>query len=175
MFTVLFTITGLIVLLLVLALLAPKSYTINREIVIDQPNNIVFHYLKHLKNQDFYSKWVMMDPYQKKSFRGVDGSVGFVYAWDGNKQAGKGEQEIMHIDEGKKIDVEVRFERPFKGLAKTPFTTEALSARQTKVNWGMHSTLKYPMNIILLFINMDKTLGKDIQTSLETLKNNMEN
>lgn len=55
-----------------------------------------------------------MDPNMKKDFRGTDGTVGFVYAWDGNKKAGKGEQEIKKITEGERVDVEVRFEKPLK-------------------------------------------------------------
>jgi len=114
-------------------------------------------------------------PEHKKEFRGTDGSVGFIYAWDGNKQAGKGEQEIKAIDEGKRIDVEVRFIKPFEGIASTPFTTKSLSENETQVTWGMTSTMKYPMNIMLLFLNMDKLLGKDLENSLVALKKNLEN
>jgi hypothetical protein len=36
----------------------------------------------------------------EKGIRGTDGTVGFVYGWDSkNKNAGKGEQEIMNITE----------------------------------------------------------------------------
>lgn len=173
-FIILAVIAGIIILLLLLGLVAPKGYTIEREIIINKPTNDVFHYIKHLKNQDHYSKWVMMDPDMKKDFRGTDGNVGFVYAWDGNKKAGKGEQEIKGIVEGQKLDVEVRFIKPFEGVAKTPFTTEAVNGSQTKVKWGMSSQLKYPMNIMLLFMNFDKMLGKDIQLSLVTLKGILE-
>ena len=110
----------------------------------------------------------------KKEFRGTDGSVGFVYAWDGNKQAGKGEQELKGIREGERIDVEVRFIKPFEGIATTPFTTKPISENETLVTWGMTSTLKYPMNLMLLFMNMDKLLGKDLETSLLTLKKILE-
>ena len=37
----------------------------------------------------------MMDRNVKKSFKGTDGTVGFVAAWDSdNKKVGKGEQEV---------------------------------------------------------------------------------
>ena len=158
----------------ILALFTQKNYSIERNIVINRPKHVVFDYVKHLKNQDHYSKWVMMDPNKKKTFRGTDGTVGFVYAWDGNKQAGKGEQEIIKIEEGERIDVEVRFERPFVAIAQTPFILEDLSDNETRLKWGMSSTMKYPMNIILLFMDTDKVLGKDLQTSLTTLKTVLE-
>lgn len=109
-----------------------------------------------------------MDPNMKKEFKGTDGKVGFVYAWDGNNDAGKGEQEIKRIREGESVDVEVRFIKPFEGIAQAPMTTEALSDNQTKVTWGMKGQSKYPMNLMNLF--MDSMLGKDLETSLATLK-----
>ena len=97
-------------------------------------------------------------------------AVGFVYAWEGNKKAGKGEQEIKNISENKKMEIEVRFEKPFKGISQAPFTTEAIAANQTKVTWGLSSTMNYPMNVMLVFMNMDKLLGNDMETSLGNLK-----
>jgi hypothetical protein len=167
-------IVSIIVLLFIIGLFSKKSYTIQRDIIIDKPKQDVFNYLKFLRNQDHYSKWVMTDPKMKKTFTGTDGTVGFIYAWDGNKKAGQGEQEITGIKEGEKLDVEIRFVRPFSGVAQTPFTTTTLSANQTKVTWGMSSTMKYPMNIMLLFMNMEKILGKDLEISLVNMKNILE-
>jgi len=168
-------ITGaLITLILIVALFTRRDYSIQRSIVIDKPRPEVFQYIRHLKNQDHYSKWVMVDPDLKKSYRGTDGTVGFVYAWDGNKQAGKGEQEIKNITEGERIDLEIRFERPFEGIASTPFITETVTPGQTRVTWGMSSAMKYPMNIMLLFMNMENLLGKDLEISLSNLKANLE-
>lgn len=166
---------GIIVLLLLIALFTRKRYTVMRDITINKSHQEVFNYIKHLKNQDHYSKWVMVDPNMKKTFSGTDGNVGFVYAWDGNKQAGKGEQEIKSMVDGKRLDVEIRFERPFAGIAKVPLTTEPLNGNgQTKVTWGMSSEMKYPMNIMLLFMSMDNLLGKDLEASLTNLKGILE-
>ncbi|AFD05300.1 SRPBCC family protein [Solitalea canadensis] len=164
----------LAIIFLLAALIAPKGYSFKREITINKPVQLVFDYLRHLKNQDQFNKWVMMDPHLKKSFRGNDGEVGFVYAWEGNKQAGVGEQEIIRIENNRKIEVEVRFDKPMKGVAYTPFTTMPISNNETKVTWGMSSKMNYPLNIILLFMNMDKMLGKDVEGSLELLKQNLE-
>jgi uncharacterized protein YndB with AHSA1/START domain len=163
----------IIVIPLIAALFIKKEYTIEREITINKPVPAVFNYIKYLKNQDNYSKWVMTDPAMKKDFKGTDGTVGFVYAWDSqNKQAGKGEQEIKSITDNQNLDIEVRFEKPFEGIAHTPFTTEAISQNQTKVKWGMIGANKYPMNIMNLF--MDNMLGKDLEKSLVTLKGILE-
>jgi uncharacterized protein YndB with AHSA1/START domain len=173
--TILLVFAAIIAVCLIIALFTRREYEVEREVIINKPIHDVFSFIRYLKNQDHFSKWVMMDPMMKKDFRGTDGSVGFVYAWDGNKKAGKGEQEIVNITDGKRVDVEVRFVKPFEGVAQTPFVTEALANDQTRLKWGMATRLKYPMNIMLLFMNMDKVLGKDIQSSLATLKAILEN
>jgi hypothetical protein len=171
---ILITLVSSIALILIVALFTKKDYTIGQEIIINKPLPEVFNYLKHIKNQDYFSKWVMTDPGMKKEFKGTDGSAGFIYAWDSkNKQAGAGEQEIITIEDGRLIDIEVRFARPFSSVAKTPFKTESVSPDQTRVTWGMSSKMKYPLNIMLM-MNLDKMLARDIQLSLVTLKNILE-
>jgi hypothetical protein len=172
---IVFTILGLIAVIFILALFTQKEYTVQRETTINQPVSVVFNYIKHLKNQDNYSKWVMTDPSMKRVFTGEDGTKGFIYAWDStNKQAGAGEQEIIELSENKHVDIEVRFIRPFKAIAKTPFTLKKMDDHTTSIAWEMNSAMNYPMNIILLFMNVDKMLGKDMEISLENLKKILE-
>ena len=169
---VLIVILIIIAIPLIIALFVRKEYAVEREITINKPKLQVFDYVRHLKNQDRYSKWVMTDPKMKKEFRGTDGTVGFVYAWDGNQDAGKGEQEIKNISEGERVDVEVRFIKPFEGLAMAPITTETVSENQTRVKWGLKGKSTYPMNFMNLF--MDNMLGKDLEISLTNLKTILE-
>ncbi len=166
---------SIIAIVLIAALFIKKEYTINRALVINKPVNLVFNYLRHIKNQDYFSKWVMTDPEMQKTYTGTDGTVGFIYGWDSkNKQAGAGEQEIIQIVENKKIELEVRFVRPMKSVAKTPFMLEEINAKETNVIWEMQGKMNYPLNFLLAVINMDKLLGKDMETSLQNLKSILE-
>ncbi|WP_146902006.1 SRPBCC family protein [Adhaeribacter aerolatus] len=165
---ILIGVAGFIALLLILALFVKKEYTVARQIIINKPQGEVFAYIRHLKNQEHYSKWVMADPDMKKTYRGTDGTPGFVYAWNGNDKAGQGEQEIKHITENEKLEIEIRFIRPFAGVAQVPMTTETVSPTQTKVTWGMTGGNPYPLNLMHLFT--DNLLGKDLEISLATLK-----
>lgn len=165
-------IVGLVAVLLIAALFVKRDYIICREVVISRPVDEVFDYLRYLRNQENFSKFVMIDPNKKTDFRGRDGSVGSVYAWEGNQQAGKGEQEIKAIHPGQLIDIEVRFERPFKSIARTPIATERITETQTKVTWGMEVRSKYPVNLMTAM--MAGVLGKDLEVSLATLKRILE-
>ena len=160
---------------LILALFVKKDYSVEREIVISKPKFTVFDYLKYLKNQDNFSKWATMDPNMKKEYYGTDGTVGFVSAWDSDdKNVGKGEQEIKKINEGNRIDYEIRFIKPFAGIANAYMTLNSTTNNATIVNWGFDSKMKYPMNLMLLFMNMEKMIGNDFSTGLSTLKKVLE-
>jgi hypothetical protein len=172
---ILAVLAAIVAVLLVVALFVKKEYSVECEIVISQPKPKVFNYIKSLRNQDNFSKWATMDPNMKKEYRGTDGTVGFVSAWESeNKKVGKGEQEITRIAEGQRIDLNIHFIKPFEGRAKAYMTTESKGENQTLVKWGISSSMKYPMNIMLLFMNMEKMIGNDLDTGLSNLKNNME-
>jgi hypothetical protein len=169
---VLLVIAIIIAIPLIIALFVKKEYSIVREVTINKPKQEVFNYVKYLKNQDNYSKWVQTDPNMKKDFRGNDGTVGFIYAWNGNSEAGEGEQEIQSITEGERVDVEVRMKRPMEAVNYAPITTEAISDNQTKVKWEFKGKSPYPLNFMNLFV--DGLLGKDLEKSLVTLKGILE-
>ena len=108
-------ILSLIALLLIVALFVRKDYAVVREVTINKPSQEVFDYVKFLKNMGNYSVWAKLDPNMKKEYRGTDGTVGFVSAWESNvKNVGTGEQEITKIVPGQRLDVELRFVKPFK-------------------------------------------------------------
>jgi hypothetical protein len=170
--TILSIISGIVGLLLIIALFMKKGYTTRRDIIIHAPGQKVFDYIKQIKNQDNFNKWIMVDPDMKKEFRGTDGTVGFIYSWNGNKKAGEGEQEIKAIAEGESIEMEIRFVRPFAGIARAEMITESLSDNQTKLSWSTANKMKYPLNIMISVIV--KMLEKDMGTSLATLKTILE-
>lgn len=164
---------SLIALILIIALFVKKEYAVERTIVVNKPKQEVFDYIKLLKNQDKFSFWATQDPAMKKEFFGTDGTVGFKSAWD-SKKMGKGEQTIKAIKEGEQVDYALHFIKPFDGLANAYLATTSVSDSTTNVKWGFDSKMAYPMNFMLLFINMDKMMGEQLEVGLTNLKNNLE-
>ncbi len=156
--------------LLIAALFVKKDFAVKREVVINKPVPEVFNYIKYLKNQDNYSVWAKMDPAMKKEYRGTDGTVGFVSAWEGNSDVGKGEQKITGITDDKEVDFELHFIKPFESISPAYLKTEPASAGSTTVTWGMSGNMTYPFNLMRLFMDMDKAIGNDFQTGLDNLK-----
>lgn len=165
----------LIVLVLVTALFVKKEYTVERQLTVNKPKQEVFDYVKVLRNHSSFNVWSMMDPNMKQEFTGTDGTVGSKSAWDSdNKDVGKGEQIISKIAEGERVDFDLHFIKPFEGEAKAFMSTQAKSESSTEVTWGFEGHMPYPMNIMTLFMNMDKMLGPDLEKGLANLKNNLE-
>ena len=106
---ILYILIGFALLIIVLAMIAPKSYEVSRSVEINRPLPEVFSYLKSLKNQDNWSPWAEKDPDMKKTFTGIDGEAGCISTWEGNKEVGSGEQEIMGITENEIIKSQLRF------------------------------------------------------------------
>jgi hypothetical protein len=168
---ILITILGIIALALIIALFITKEYAVERDVVINQTKDTVFNYVKHLKNQDNFSVWAKTDPNMKRTFTGIDGTVGAIAAWESdNKEVGVGEQEIKKIKEGEQIDFELRFKAPFESTSEAYMITEAISLNETKVKWGFKGVMDYPMNLMLPFMQMEKIIGNDLQTGLNNLK-----
>ncbi len=161
-------IVALVAIVLIVALIAPRNFDTEKEIVINKPKQEVFDYLKYIKNQDNFGVWQMMDPDAKKNFIGEDGTVGFTYEWDG-KKIGKGRQVIAAIDEGNKLETDLYFMES-KEAAKSYFILTEKSPNETSVKWGITGKTPYPFNIINLFMDM----GKDFEDGLQNLKNVVE-
>jgi uncharacterized protein YndB with AHSA1/START domain len=167
---------GIILLLLIVAIFVNKEYSVERKVTIQQPKNLVFNYIKFLKNQDEFSVWMQIDPNIKKEYIGTDGSVGFISSWNSeHKDVGRGEQEIVKIIEGERIEYELRFYEPWESTSPALMTTEIIDENTTLVRWSFYGKMNYPMNLLLLFMNMEEMIGSQLQEGLNSLKDILEN
>ena len=156
---------------LIAALFVNGEYSVERETIVKKPKQVVFDYVKHIKNQNNYSVWNMKDPNAKMDYKGDDGTVGFVSSWQSeNKEVGWGEQEIKKITEGSRVDMELRFTKPMTMTDNAYMVTEAVDSTQTKVKWGFFGKSPYPMNLMCLLMDMDKMVGPDLEKGLDNMK-----
>jgi hypothetical protein len=174
MIIALYVVLAIIGIIILLALIAPKSYNVSRSINIKRPKEEVFKYIKSVKNQNDWSPWKKKDPNMVQSYEGIDGEVGFIAKWEGNKEVGTGEQEITRVVENETLESQLRFFKPWKSQSDAYITVDAIDAKSTKVTWGFSGVNKPPSNIFFLFFNMDKTVGKDFEDGLNELKTILE-
>lgn len=167
--TLLIIIAAIIALILLAAAFIKKSFALSKQVLINSPKESVFNYIKLIRNQEYYSVWVMRDPNIKIVYSGTDGTPGFTSAWTSNdKNVGVGAQEIINIKEGESIQVEIRFEKPFKATNYALNELSTTADGKTLLTQTFTGTSKFPMNIMNVF--MDKLVGKDMQTNLYNLK-----
>ncbi|MEZ4802505.1 MAG: SRPBCC family protein [Gelidibacter sp.] len=175
MMTFIYILAAIIVLIVVLALIAPKKYHVNRSIVIQKPLPEVYDYLKFIKNQDYWSPWKKKDPNMKQTTVGVDGEIGFINKWEGNKEVGSGEQELTRLVENDIVESQLRFFKPWKSESDAYIKVNRIDENNTEVVWGFSGVNKIPANIFMLFFDMDKAVGKDFDQGLTSLKEILEN
>lgn len=165
-------IVGLIALLLIVAMIVPKDYTVSVSTTINKPQQVVFDYVKMIKNQEKYSVWVMKDPNVKIEYTGIDGTVGAKSSWVSlDDNVGVGSQQITKITDDR-IDVDIHFEKPMKGDDSGATIVEALSDNQTKITNEFYGHADYPINLMSLFFK--DFIKKDQAQNLANVKKILE-
>lgn len=163
----------LFVIVMVLPLLAPTDVVFTRSVTIESSPKFVWNNVNTLEAMDRWSPWNELDPEMTKTFKGEPGSIGSVSRWEGNDDVGTGEQEIKEVVEGVKVTTELRFIKPFEATNKAFVMLEKADGK-VKVTWQLQAHSDYPMNVINLFMDMEKMIGSDFEKGLGYLKNIVE-
>lgn len=160
----------------VVAMFTKKNYTLSREIIINKPTDVVFDFVRFNKNQQLYSVWLSLDSGTNIELSGAeDGTSGALLSFASKShKTGTGTWEIKKIEAGKRVDFQLRFLAPFKFVADGYFATEPVTPGKTRLSWVYNSGMNWPMNFMLLFMDMDKIVGNDIETSLTNIKTILE-
>ncbi|MEI7504653.1 MAG: SRPBCC family protein [Paludibacter sp.] len=159
---------AIIVIILFVALFVPVELNYEKSISIKAPIDSVWVKVNSLSALDKWSPWNDHDANMKKSWTGVDGTIGAVQSWE-SEIVGNGSQTISKIEKPSLFQTKLDFITPHEshGIAYVKLVSEGTT---TKATWGMTSKMPYPINIMILFMNMEKTLGKDWDNGLSKLK-----
>lgn len=165
MIIVLYIFLGLVALIAVLMLVAPKGAKVERSVVVNISPEEAYQSLRSLKTFDLWSPWGDRDPKLERGYRGTDGEIGSVAWWKGNKEVGEGEQEVRKLEPFTYIETELRFLKPFKAINKS-FWRISNDTEGCKVVWGFDAKFQMPLNIMFLFVSMEGSIGKDFEKGL---------
>jgi hypothetical protein len=164
---------ALIALFLVAAIFTPKSYTVSSEQSISKDQQSIFEYIRYFQNQNEFNIWLLEDPNAKIELKGTDGEVGAIQVWDSsNDNVGAGEQEIIALRPDR-IDLEIRFKRPFEGISTSSYLLNSISAGETRVISEFSTSDSYPLNFVSYFI-IRPMLKKSQAEMLNLLKEKLE-
>lgn len=164
-------IIGLILLVIIIGLIAPKKYQVERFLVINAPRELVFEHVVYWKNWNAWSPWAENDPQMNVTILGVDGQEGSTYKWVGDpKKTGEGEMTNTGVKEKEEISYHLHFIKPWESHSDG-YVRLSEADEGTKVTWGFYGETPFPWNIFMLFMSMDKMISKDYDRGLELLKN----
>ena len=170
-------IIGIIVIVLVVAILAlliyastkPDTFTVKRSLTIKAPPERIFPLINDFRNWTQWSPWEHRDPALKRTYSGADQGKGATYAWEGNRNVGSGQMEIIDTSVPRKIIIKLDFIKPFEGHNVAEFTLEP-QGDATNVNWEMHGPVPFIGKIMHTLMDMDKMIGTDFAAGLASIK-----
>lgn len=170
----LYILLAIVLIVVILAVVAPKSYDVHRSVLIDKPKEMVFDHVQLIRNHKIWSPWNLKDPDMSLTYEGIDGQVGFISRWNGNKEVGSGFQTITKIVPNERIENHINFLKPWKSESNGYYLFEEAAPGQTKVTWGFRGKNKFPATLFMLLYNMDKVVGKEFNEGLLNLKKHLE-
>lgn len=163
------TVVVLIVALLGYAATRPDSFRVERSTSINAPPEKIFPLINDLNSWGAWSPFEKKDPAMKRIMSGAPNGKGAVYAWEGNKEIGKGRMEITESTPPSRVTMKLDFVEPFEAHNVVDFTL-APQGTATNVTWAIHGPSPFLSKLIGIFCNMDKMIGKDFEAGLASLK-----
>jgi hypothetical protein len=158
---------ALIAIFLVIAAGMPKTYNIEKSVVISSNRSIVMNRVGNLNEYSLWNPWQQADPSAQKTITGTPNSPGHKYAWKG-KKTGMGSLILTGLDE-KHIHFDVEFLKPWKSKAKDNWLFEQWGTGETKVTWQNSGELPWPMARLMGPV-INKNLSHQFGIGLDNLK-----
>jgi hypothetical protein len=162
-----------IALLVIVILLQPAKFRIERSITMAAPPDAAFAQVNDFHAWSKWSPWEKLDPNLKRSYDGPSSGNGAKYAWVGNEDVGEGRMTIEKSNAPNEIQIKLEFLKPFEATNTTIFTF-AKTPEGNKTTWAMEGENNFVGKAMSLFMNMDKMVGPDFEKGLAAMKTEAE-
>jgi len=162
-----YILVGILLLALIIALLSPPRYQIERTIIINKPKTYVMGRVADFNHYKEWNPWQQMEPSAQAVITGTAKRPGHKYEWNG-KKIGAGSLTLRDIDQ-KHIHFDLVFLRPWKSKAADNWLFEEWGADGTKVTWQNAGNLPFPM-ARLMWPMIRKNLDQQFIKGLNNLK-----
>jgi hypothetical protein len=163
-----------ILIIVVVAILAyaatmPDTFRVQRSAAIKAPAEKIFPFIADFRAWTVWSPYEHRDPALKRTYGGAEKGKGATYAWEGNRNVGAGNMEIVEATLPSRILIKLNFLRPFEASNTAEFTLEP-KGDVTVVTWAMEGRSLFIGKVMSVFINMDRMVGKDFEDGLANLR-----
>jgi len=168
-FTILGVLIAAIGILVIAIATRPTDFTLRRSATMAARPATVFAQVNDFHRWTAWSPWEKLDPGLKREYSGPDSGVGAHYHWVGNPKVGEGKMTITESKPGELVRIKLEFIKPFSATNETTLTFK-LDGNGTQVDWTMTGKNGFMSKAFDLFMNMDKTVGKDFEKGLADMK-----
>ena len=158
-----------IAIVLILAATRPDTFAVQRAAIIKAPPEKIFPLINDFRQWGAWSPYEHKDPAMKRTYSGTPRGTGAVYAWEGDRNVGKGRMEILEASAPSRVAIKLDFFTPFEAHNTAEFTMLPQDDA-TRVTWRMHGPASFMAKIMHVFINIDNMVGKDFEAGLANLK-----
>ncbi len=148
----------------------PNHFTVQRSIAIKAEPAKIYPLIVDFREWPAWSPWEKLDPGMKRTLSGPSGQPGAVYAWDGSSKVGAGRMEVKDVNAPSKVVIQLDFIRPFEAHNIADFTLARRADSGTDVTWQMRGPAPFVTQLMSVFVDMDKMIGKDFEAGLVNLK-----
>jgi hypothetical protein len=161
-----------IALILIYASTKPDIFHVERSIGIKASPEKIFPFINDFRLWDAWTPY-NKDPMMKKIYSGKDSGKdsgkGAHYAWEGNKEVGKGNITIIDTTPPNKLMFDLHMMAPFEGRNVVTISLKP-SGDSTNLTWRLEDKHNLMLKVVTLFVNLDNTIGKDFEVGLVRLK-----
>jgi len=163
----LYTISGLIVLLIIIGLALPQRIQVVASIEVDAPLATVFAQVNDFRRASLWSPWFETDPNARIVYSGPERGVGATITWDG-VIVGQGTQVIIESNPYEYIATTINLGGP--GEAKSWFDFVD-SGRSTYLDWTFEADYGYNIVGRYAALLLKDIMRRDYEHGLGSLKN----
>lgn len=160
-------ILGLVGIVLILGLFAPKKLNVERKVFIHASSaDVINNYIAPFKAWPQWSAWHAKDTATTYVYEGTDGEVNSKSTHNG-KESGKGQMTLLAKTDNS-VKIQMHFMEPMDGMANILISTKD-SADGCIATWTFEMESHYPFNALYLFLDMNKIIGQDFEDGLKNI------
>lgn len=156
---------------MLIAALLPSQYRVERTVMIQAPDSVVYQQVADFENWITWSAWALRDKEALNSFSGTPSSIGHQWSWKGEIM-GEGSMTHTELFPNKKVVSELAFVQP-QPMKATNIMELTPTPSGTRVSMAIEGSLGYPIERIF-GLAMDDLIGPDFEEGLNNLKQQIE-
>jgi effector-binding domain-containing protein len=159
---------GIIAILVVISFILPKTYKVERSIIIKSKPEIIYGLTSNFQLWHLWVKWTKeLDTTAVFETTGDPGQVGTSWKWEG-KKLGQGEMFAEELIPGQLVAYDLAFDKgKYKSKGKIIIENQGDSCQ---VSWVDEGDLGYNPMSRYMGLLMDRMMGPDFETGLAKLK-----